>query len=107
MYSSEKYKRQRDQLLKRFEEDPNCKKHMDILLDSFYENINDSDGECSGIGLDGKRPFGNSSIAYDIAEIIGIEIDEEGWSKNTKEYCYWLYDHLWAYIKYIYSQSKH
>lgn len=45
--------------------------HLDLLKNGCWEY----DGSCEygSIGLDCKRPFGNSSVEYDIAEIIGDE----------------------------------
>ena len=34
-------------------------------------------GEFGDPGIDAKRPYGNSSVEYDIAEILGWEFDDE------------------------------
>lgn len=47
--------------------------HLARLADAFFENIEyDGSAEFGSIGLDCKRPFGNSSVEYDIIEIIGL-----------------------------------
>lgn len=106
---NDNYEKHRDELLERFKEDPECKECMDILLDEFYDCLSNHEGESEGIGLDGKRPFGNSDIIGDVAHLLDIEIyNEETDERNedAEDYCFWLYDHLWAYTKYRYRQSK-
>ena len=103
-----KYEIAISELMDEFKQDPECKKHMDLLLEAFYTYIENAEDESKGIGLDGKRPFGNSFIAGDVAEIIGIEFggEDEG-NEAIEEYCDWLYYHLWAYIKYNYETKRY
>lgn len=68
---------------------------MLLLSDAFFENIYSG----YGIGLDGKRPFGNSDIAGDVCEIIGYLEDEDGemclaFSDVANEYAMFLYHSL-------------
>ena len=44
-----------------------------ILTNAFFENLQIDSCEYGGIGLDSKRPFGNSSVTLDIMEMIGVE----------------------------------
>jgi hypothetical protein len=68
------------------------------LADEFINNLERGDCEYGGWGLDDKRPFGNSSVAYDIAEIIGISGDEE-LTDEEQEYCHSLYDGLGNFLR--------
>ena len=43
------------------------------LADAFFENLQIDDCEFGGIGVDCKRPFGNSNVEGDILEIIGVK----------------------------------
>ena len=47
-------------------------KDLKALADAFYNNLMIDNCEYGGIGLDDKRPFGNSSVTYDILEIINM-----------------------------------
>lgn len=49
--------------------------HLKLLKNlyiEFYEDVN-----YGSISSDSKRPFGNSDVLYDIAEILEWEVDEE------------------------------
>jgi len=52
------------------------------LARAFYKNLQVTEGDGYGIGLDTKRPFGNSYIEGDLMEIIGMEPAEY----DTDEY---------------------
>lgn len=82
--------------------------HFDKLSRAFFKNL-EREGYCEygGIGLDDKRPFGNSDVEGDILEIIGVEMtgdDGDGpcWSSSQREYAAGLYDALipWLQDKY-------
>lgn len=49
------------------------RRHLDLLAQAFIDNL-EYDGSCEfgSLGLDCKRPFGNSSVEIDILEIIGL-----------------------------------
>ena len=48
-------------------------KDLGLLAKAFYKNLQLlEDGEGWSIGLDSKRPFGNSFVERDILEIIGL-----------------------------------
>lgn len=75
------------------------------LASAFYENLTIVNIEYGGIGLDPKRPFGNSSVEADILGIIGW--DEEGddgcdtcYTREQRYYARSLYyDHLIPYLR--------
>lgn len=63
-----------------------------------YDNV-----EFGGLGLDSKRPFGNSDVVGDILEIIGAteegdDGDEPCWSSAQREYARDLYFSLAVYM---------
>jgi hypothetical protein len=76
------------------------------LADYYIENLERSDCEYGGWGLDDKRPFGSSGapwIAQDIARIIGIDlnyIEEESEEQEQMfDYCHSLYDELGDFLR--------
>ncbi len=95
------------EILEAFEEDPRRKLHMDRLADAFFENLERNERcEYGGWGLDDKRPFGNSSVESDIAEIIGIEYDpNEDEREEFHAYLNELYDDLGHYLKYMWKNK--
>jgi predicted hydrolase (HD superfamily) len=101
------------QLLKSFEEDPERQEHMEMLADAFYENLQLDNVEFGGWGIDSKRPFGNSLVEPDIAEIIGWdreEIWEPGetgdFDEDKANYVRELYYDLGVYLQYRWAQLK-
>lgn len=68
--------------------------HLRLLSIAFYEAMNETTDECNGLGIDGKRPFGNSYIAGDVLEIIEEKPEGEDycWSDEQTEYAYHLFD---------------
>ena len=77
---------------------------------AFFENLERNDYcEYGGIGLDDKRPFGNSDVPGDILKIIGQEKegddgDEACWSSFQRTYANKLYDSLVDHLKSRYKQ---
>lgn len=67
------------------------------LADAFFDNIlYDAHCEYGSIGVDCKRPFGNSDVEADVLEIIGRKPegdDGEGpcWASHQREYAAELY----------------
>lgn len=58
------------------------------LADAFYENLEFNDSwEFGSVGVDGKRPFGNSFVEGDILDIIGWEpeLEEEDYGCFSEE----------------------
>lgn len=49
---------------------------LKILADAFYAELTMLDWEYGGIGLDPKRPFGNSDVEDDMLEL--LDWDQEG-----------------------------
>jgi hypothetical protein len=47
------------------------------IADAVVANLGFIDAEFGGIGIDCKRPFGNSMAWFDLFEIIGLEPDRE------------------------------
>lgn len=52
-------------------------KHLDKLAIAFFKNLEVGRSEFGSIGLDAKRPFGNSSVEYDVLKIIEVMLSEE------------------------------
>jgi len=48
--------------------------HILLLQNMYWE----TDGESSAPAVNGKRPYGNSNVAPDIAEILGVELPDSG-----------------------------
>lgn len=71
-------------------------KDLAILERAFFDELLITQCEFGGIGLDCKRPFGNSSVESDMLELIGWEMegdDGDGscYSSKQNEYVYNLY----------------
>jgi hypothetical protein len=80
---------------------------MEKLEQAFFQNLCIDNVEFGGIGLDSKRPFGNSDVETDILEIIGAEPEgddgyEECFSSAQREYARDLYSALIGWL-----QKKH
>jgi len=92
-----------------FETDPERLAHLDLLADAFYENLERGECEYGGWGLDDKRPFGNSYVCGDLAEIVGIEIPPYEDKNSYNEVCQYLnelYSDLGSYLKFKWEQGK-
>lgn len=78
------------------------------LADAFFKNIQPSPDECQGIGIDGKRPFGNSYIAGDVLDIIAAKPGGEdgAWSRAQEDYAYKLYDDLARFLRATWRLSR-
>ncbi len=86
---------------------------MEKLEKAFFKNLQRDNCEYGGIGIDSKRPFGNSDVECDILEDIleenmtcdkcGHDTSEDGWSQGRREYAAALYDNLidWLQKKYL------
>lgn len=102
-----------DEILEDLNSDPDRQIHMDLLADEFFNALQFDDCEFGGWGLDCKRPFGNSSVEPDLAEIIGW--DRESIWENTDngdldedkcDYLRELYYDLGPYLKYKWSNFR-
>jgi hypothetical protein len=77
------------------------------LEKAFFQNLQRDNCEYGGIGIDCKRPFGNSDVEGDILELIGAtpagdDGYSECWSRAQHEYAAAMYDGLikWLQEKY-------
>ena len=67
------------------------------LADAFFRNLEyDPDCEYGSIGVNCKRPFGNSDVEGDILEIIGAVMEgndgeDDCWSRHQRQYAASLY----------------
>lgn len=100
-----------DELLASFKDNPTRLKHMEWLADQFFDCLQRDNCEYGGWGLNSKRPFGNSSVELDIAEILGFEIndvlDENGDLKDEfANYLNSLYDDLGVFLRYKWLEFK-
>lgn len=82
--------------------------HLFKLANAFFKNlVFDSSCEFGYVGLDTKRPFGNSSVEQDILRIIGIPEPEDGYTDEQEDYAYYLYvEHLIPYLKKVWAGYK-
>ncbi len=76
------------------------------LADAFFQNLlYDPHPEYGSIGLDGKRPFGNSDVEADVLRIIeakpeGDDGDDPCWASHQRAYAASLYkEHLVPYLR--------
>jgi hypothetical protein len=83
------------------------KEDMGKLEKAFFENLQRDNCEYGAIGVDCKRPFGNSDVEGDILEIIKVEPEgddgvDKCWSSKQREYAAAMYDGLieWLQSKY-------
>ena len=80
---------------------------------AFFDNLERDNCEYGAIGVDCKRPFGNSDVEGDILEIIeweaeGDDGDSECYASWQREYASELYDGLieWLQAKYGTGSGK-
>jgi hypothetical protein len=64
---------------------------VDLIAAAVIENLQITTWEYGGIGVDPKRPFGNSDVEGDMLELLGCEMAgddgfEPCWSSEQKEY---------------------
>lgn len=72
--------------------DRNLADDLEKLSAAFFKNLRIDNYEFGGIGIDSKRPFGNSDVKDDILEI--IEWEPEGDDGDRK--CYASYQNDYA-----------
>lgn len=82
--------------------------HLFKLADAFFKHlIFDAGCEYGYVGLDTKRPFGNSSVEPDILRIIGIPEPEDGYTEDQEQYARNLYcEKLIPYLKRAWAAHK-
>lgn len=84
-------------------------KDLNALEQAFWENVERQDDcEYGSIGLDCKRPFGNSYVQGDILEIIGKkpENEDEGFTEEDQQYADYLYTNLADFMRAKYLKKK-
>ena len=83
-----------------------------LLANAFFNALQVDDCEYGGIGLDSKRPFGNSDADGDILEIIGAEPegddgDIQCWSSEQREYAHSLYhEELIPFLREVWAEFE-
>ena len=82
--------------------------HLNKLADAFFKNlIFDSGTEFGYVGLDCKRPFGNSYVEGDILKIIELPEPENGFTEEQEQYARILYcEKLIPYLKGMWRDHK-
>jgi len=110
-YVEEVYDDEIDELLEDLANDPNRRRHMEALADAFFDYLMRDNTEYGGWGLDSKRPFGNSFVAPDIAEICGFDrdavYDDDGdEDEGFTDYLNSLYNDLGIYLRYRWLELK-
>lgn len=66
--------------------------HIKLIERMYWEY---SDCETGGPAVNGKRPYGNSYVPPDVAEILGVELsedDDEKYEEQVKELMQYHYD---------------
>ena len=81
---------------------------MERLATAFFDNLYRNNDEYGAIGVDCKRPFGNSDVEGDILSIIGGKPEGEGgcWSEGQREYAAALYRNLVPHLRRKYGSKK-
>lgn len=84
---------------------------MAKLATAFFDNLQRDDCEYGAIGVDCKRPFGNSDVEGDILELLGAKPegddgDSKCWSSGQREYAAELYDNLIPYLQKKYGSKS-
>lgn len=77
-------------------------KDLKILADAFFAGLFISDCEYGAIGIDCKRPFGNSNVEGDILAMLKWEVEDEsaGYSSKQRDYARSLYkEELIPYLR--------
>lgn len=93
----------REQVEKQFEGDLAARdenKDLLLLANAFYSNLMIDRCEYGGIGIDDKRPFGNSDVAFDMLEIIQWDSsDSESYRERQEDYVHELYKSLIPFLQ--------
>jgi hypothetical protein len=88
---------------------------MEKLATAFFDHLQIDSNEYGAVGVDGKRPFGNSDVEHDILKILGYNVegrdesDPNGkpcrWSDGQREYAAALYRNLPSYLRRKYGSK--
>lgn len=109
IYVSDNWDMKLQNLLDSFKEDPDRIHYLEELADAFFDHLQRSEIEFGGWGVDSKRPFGNSFVEGDMAEILGLEFPEDSNSHEYEEICQFLndlYDDLGVYLRYKWLEFR-
>lgn len=84
---------------------------MLIVERAFFDNLQRDNCEYGAIGVDCKRPFGNSDVESDILELLntkpeGDNGEDECWSRAQRSYAASLYDGLIDHLQVKYGTKK-
>ena len=84
---------------------------MEKLAQAFFAHLQRGTCEYGGIGLDDKRPFGNSDVEGDILRILDCKMEgddgnDKCWSSEQREYATELYDELIEYLQERYGGTE-
>ena len=107
-YYNSNFEEDLEEMLESFKHDPQRQVHMRLLADAFFENLQRDDVEFGGWGVDSKRPFGNSYVEGDLAEIVGVELPEYK-TEDYEDMCVYLrslYADLGTYLKYRWKAAN-
>lgn len=85
--------------------------HLLILEEAFFQNLTWINFEYGGIGLDPKRPFGNSDVEQDILEIIGVKPEGKDGTDRfydvvQRDYAACLYNKLLDWLRNKYANTS-
>ncbi len=107
IYVSDNWFEKLEDLLESFDKDPGRKVHMAKLADAFFDHLSRDNVEYGGWGVDSKRPFGNSYVVGDIADLLNIELPEDQTDEydDVCRYINYLYDDLGVYLRYRWYQK--
>jgi len=83
-------------------------RHLQDLAAAFFDNLTMVKAEYGGVGLDPKRPFGNSDVEADILGIIkyGPEGSDGEYTDGQRKYAAALYRNLIPYLQRNYGPKK-
>lgn len=82
---------------------------MRKLAGAFFKYLDhDQDNEYGAIGVDSKRPFGNSDVEGDILRIIGVDVDSENEQEDEeyREYAASLYNGLVDWLREFWKRAN-
>ncbi len=108
IYVSDNWKKKLKNLLSSLKNDPERSQHLEILADAFFAHLLRDNVEYGAWGLDSKRPFGNSYVEGDIAELLEIELPEYE-TDEYEEMCLYLnglYDDLGPFLRYKWLEFR-
>lgn len=109
IYVSDNYDKKLENLLEKFVEDPIRIIYMEKLADAFMDHLQRGEAEWGSWGQDDKRPFGNSSVEYDLAEILDLEMPSHENKDDYEDMKYLLsdlYNDLGVFLRYKWLEFR-